>query len=113
MLTGQLPFWPRLSLAEVAALPPWNLMAAIRSHDIEFPRASWRAVSPEAQQLAAALLQRDPTRRIAAAEALAHPWFRAQLGFTPLPSSSASWSRRPVEAADDVAFTSRVAALHL
>ncbi|GBF90932.1 CDPK-related kinase-like [Raphidocelis subcapitata] len=90
LLTGRAPYFPNLAAEQLAALPPYAIVAAVRTHDISFPRDAWRGISPEARALVAALLQRDPAARITAAEALAHPWLRRALGYAPQPSSGAA-----------------------
>jgi len=133
MLTGRLPFWSNLELEQVAALPPWSILAAVRSHEIGYPRPAWRGVSPEAKRLVASMLQRDPGARISAAEALAHPWFERVLGFTPQPSSGRGrgceeggeeevgveeggvqqQQQQQQRASNVVEFTQHIAAMHL
>lgn len=66
LLTGRLPFWQNLSLPEVASLPPYAIIAAVRTHDVSYPRATWSKLSKEAQQLVAAMLERNPPDRISA-----------------------------------------------
>eukprot|EP00882_Tetradesmus_deserticola_P004978 GHRQ01005247.1.p1 GENE.GHRQ01005247.1~~GHRQ01005247.1.p1 ORF type:complete len:460 (+),score=164.08 GHRQ01005247.1:657-2036(+) len=88
MLTGRLPFWRGKSLADVSKLQPYEVMAAIRTHEVRFPRELWTPLSADAQQLVARLLDRDPATRITAQQALAHPWLAGQLGYTPTPSGA-------------------------
>lgn len=45
---------------------------------VRFADEQWRNFGTEAQRLAAAMLSRDPAKRVAAREALAHPWFAAK-----------------------------------
>jgi calcium-dependent protein kinase len=111
LLTGRLPFWTDKTLAEVARLPPYAIIAAVRSHDVSFPRDAWAGVSAEARQLVAAMLERNPADRVAAPAALAHPWFARALGAAPRPSGE---EREAAEALSNVAeWGDRVAALHL
>lgn len=119
LLTGKLPFWQNMSLKQVASLPPYAIVAAVRTHDVSYPRATWAAVSAEAQQLVAAMLQRDPAQRITAAEALAHPWFRRMLGHEPRPSGGERGRQQEGGGGDEpeeknvAEFTARIAAMHL
>ncbi|GBF91720.1 CDPK-related kinase-like [Raphidocelis subcapitata] len=111
LLTGRLPFWTDKTLAQVAALPPYAIIAAVRTHDVSFPRATWAGISPEARQLVAAMLERNPAARISAPAALAHPWFAKALGAAPRPSGE---EREEAESISNVVeFGHRVAALHL
>lgn len=88
MLTSKLPFWQNKSAEEIAALPPWAIVGAVRTYDISYPRSTWGGISREAQQLVASMLDRNPAERITADKALAHPWFARVLGFTPKPSGA-------------------------
>jgi calcium/calmodulin-dependent protein kinase I len=90
MLSGRLPFWSNLTHEEVAALPPWSILAGCRCNEVSFPRAQWAGISPHARALCEALLQRDPRTRPTAAETLAHPWLRAALGYTPQPTGESA-----------------------
>lgn len=87
MLTGRLPFWPKKTLSEVAKLPPYEVLAGARTHEVQYPRSLWADISPQARQLVERMLDRNPATRISAADALQHPWLCATLGFTPTPSS--------------------------
>eukprot|EP00775_Hariotina_reticulata_P011054 gene11054-11209_t len=86
MLTGRLPFWRNKTLEEVSKLPPYEIVAAVRTYEVQYPRELWAHISPEAQQLVSCMLDRNPATRITAEQALAHPWFTAMLGYTPTPS---------------------------
>jgi serine/threonine protein kinase len=96
---------------QVAALPPYAIIAAVRTNDISFPRDVWAGISKEARALVAAMLERDPAARISAAEALAHPWFARALGFTPRPTGEAAAEAAAIT--NIVEFSARVAAMHL
>jgi serine/threonine protein kinase len=97
LLSGRLPYWGannaprrglpggadggsssgRASLEEGASaavpanLKPYQLLAAIRTA----PIGAWPGASAEARDLVSRMLERDPRRRITAAEALRHPFF--------------------------------------
>ena len=73
LLTGRFPFWENVrdcSLQQV-----WK---AILSEDIDFDAPELRQVSPAAHDLLRGLLHRNPNKRLSAAEALKHPWLRAE-----------------------------------
>ncbi|KAF6252390.1 kinase-like domain-containing protein [Scenedesmus sp. NREL 46B-D3] len=88
MLTGRLPFWRSKSLGDVSRLQPYEILAAIRTHEVQFPRELWAPISAEAQALVAGMLDRDPATRTTAQQALAHPWLSGALGYTPTPSGA-------------------------
>jgi serine/threonine protein kinase len=100
-----------LTPREVSKLPPYAILGAVRTHEVSFPRPVWAAVSPEARQLVAAMLERDPAARISAPDALAHPWLARALGAVPEATGLARERERAV--ANAVEFSARVAALHL
>lgn len=87
MLTGRLPFWPKKSLEEVAKLPAYEILAATRTYEVQFPHSMWADISPAARDLVERMLDRNPATRITAAQALQHPWISAALGAL-LPASS-------------------------
>jgi serine/threonine protein kinase len=111
MLTGRLPFWQDKSLQQVAALPPYSIIAAVRTHEVSYPRETWAGVSREAQQLVARMLERNPADRVSARDALAHPWFVKVLGYAPRPTGQDAERAAAVE--NEVEFSARVAAWHL
>jgi serine/threonine protein kinase len=100
-----------MSLQQIAALPPYAIIAAVRTNDISFPREAWAGISPEARQLVEAMLERNPAARISAAEALAHPWFARALGCAPQPTGEAAAQAAAIT--NVVEFSARVAAMHL
>lgn len=97
MLTGHLPFWRSKSLQDVAKLPPYEVLAATRCNEVQFPRELWCNISPQAKDLVALMLDRNPATRITADQALTHPWLAAVLGYTPKPSSSTAVVNNVVE----------------
>ncbi|RLN66751.1 hypothetical protein BBJ29_000004 [Phytophthora kernoviae] len=64
MLTGYQPFYPPHMCIEENA---------------DFSDRVWKTISANAKSLVEGLLQRDPTKRLTAAEALAHPWFESAM----------------------------------
>jgi calcium-dependent protein kinase len=106
MLTGRLPFWPSKTLEQVAALPGYQLLAAIRTHEVQFPRALWRGISVQARELVSRMLERDPAARITAAQALQHPWLASALGAPSSSSSSSSSSSAGSDAGSDSSSSS-------
>ncbi|OQR98993.1 protein kinase [Achlya hypogyna] len=60
MLTGFQPFYPP---------------SACTNEPVEFQPRMWKKFSPEAQDFVTHLLERDPTKRFTAEQALTHPWF--------------------------------------
>ena len=63
-----------LLLGRNPAMPPALLHSCLQHHSY-YNTASWAPVD------------RDSTTRITVDQALAHPWFRRMLGFTPKPST--------------------------
>mmetsp|Transcript_18841 Transcript_18841/g.52567 ORF Transcript_18841/g.52567 Transcript_18841/m.52567 type:complete len:386 (+) Transcript_18841:719-1876(+) len=70
MITGQFCFWGNFE-----ECTPHSVMDAVLNQDVTFDDPGWAMVSPEAIDLVKKLLQRDPSKRITAAEALQHQWF--------------------------------------
>ncbi|CCI46977.1 unnamed protein product [Albugo candida] len=60
MLTGYRPFYPPRACVE---------------EDVDFGDATWHKISPQAKHLVQHLLERDPTKRFTAEQALSHEWF--------------------------------------
>jgi serine/threonine protein kinase len=58
---------------------PGRLRDGIVNRAPLFPRDPWDALSPRARGLVASMLEKDPSRRISAAAAAAHPWFAEAL----------------------------------
>ncbi len=55
-------------------------MKAVIMEDIPLDYGPWLSVSPECLHFLQRLLQRDPTQRATALEALEHPWFQRHFG---------------------------------
>ncbi|CAI5465125.1 unnamed protein product [Closterium sp. Yama58-4] len=65
MLSGIPPFWESTNR---------SLEQAIRNKKLSFKHWKWADVSVEAKELISRMLEKDPSKRITAQEALAHPW---------------------------------------
>ncbi|CAI7800154.1 unnamed protein product [Closterium sp. NIES-53] len=65
MLSGIPPFWESTNR---------SLEQAIRSKKVSFKHWKWVDVSAEAKELITRMLEKDPSKRITAQEALEHPW---------------------------------------
>ena len=74
------PHARRRDLAECQEATLEQVIQAVTTAPIPIQDALWLHMSPKGQDLMAALLQRDPSRRPSAAAALRHPWFQEQLG---------------------------------
>lgn len=77
LLTGRYPFWEAQRAELEHRLPAYQVMLAVCSAPISFSGPELRAVSREARQLLAALLERNPAARPTSQQALEHPWFAA------------------------------------
>ncbi|KAF1783191.1 Protein kinase, ATP binding site [Phytophthora cactorum] len=64
MLTGYQPFYPPHACIE---------------EDADFSDRVWKTISADAKDLVQRLLERDPAKRLTAAEALAHSWFESAM----------------------------------
>jgi serine/threonine protein kinase len=61
---------------------------------VTFPEQFWTGVSAEGHELVTLMLQKDPSRRITAADALQHRWFLGSEGKTQPLSSAVDNMRR-------------------
>ena len=68
LLSGSAPFNP--SNGDVDAM-----LDAIKAGALSFPSPVWESVSHDARDLVSGLLRVDPSSRLSAEQALAHPWF--------------------------------------
>jgi serine/threonine protein kinase len=59
----------------LAGYSPFYPYSACLHEPVSFPKAVWSSVSSEAKDLVAKLLTLDPSKRITASQARAHPWF--------------------------------------
>lgn len=91
MLVGRLPFFDTLNTPP----SPMELAITLMAGELDLRAPELTTASPEAIDLIAALLNRDPAERPSAQSALVHPWF-ARLSATKdwvLPE----WSRRSID----------------
>ncbi|CAB4290366.1 unnamed protein product [Prunus armeniaca] len=67
LLCGSRPFWARTES---------GIFRAVLKADPSFDEAPWPSLSPEAKDFVKRLLNKDPRKRMTAAQALSHPWIR-------------------------------------
>ncbi|KAM7482529.1 hypothetical protein LguiB_007112 [Lonicera macranthoides] len=67
LLCGSRPFWARTES---------GIFRAVLKADPSFDEAPWPVLSSEAKDFVKRLLNKDPRKRISAAQALSHPWIR-------------------------------------
>ncbi|XP_027345639.1 CDPK-related kinase 5 isoform X1 [Abrus precatorius] len=67
LLCGSRPFWARTES---------GIFRAVLKADPSFDEAPWPSLSSEARDFVKRLLNKDPRKRISAAQALSHPWIR-------------------------------------
>jgi len=70
LLTGHFPFSGKKTS---------TIFKAITDTPLDMRKSYWRSISKEAKELVKALLEKDPAKRMTAAEALAHPWIADRL----------------------------------
>eukprot|EP00980_Cylindrotheca_fusiformis_P005411 scaffold1157_cov122-Cylindrotheca_fusiformis.AAC.3 len=64
----------------LCGFPPFNgdsdgeILFTIKNANLSFPSPEWDDISPMAKDFVMALLDRDPSKRLSASEALKHPW---------------------------------------
>ncbi|CAL1389411.1 unnamed protein product [Linum trigynum] len=68
LLCGSRPFWARTESG--------IFRSVLKAEPKNFDEASWATISPEAKDFVKRLLNKDPRRRMTAAQALSHPWLR-------------------------------------
>lgn len=71
ILSGYHPFDPRGEADQA------TILAAIQSAVVSFEDPVWTCVSDSAKDLISKLLVADPSKRLTAAQAIAHPWMRS------------------------------------
>ncbi|XP_054795999.1 CDPK-related kinase 5-like [Prosopis cineraria] len=67
LLCGSRPFWARTES---------GIFRAVLKADPSFDEAPWPSLSLEAKDFVRRLLNKDPRKRLSAAQALSHPWIR-------------------------------------
>ncbi|CAN1343657.1 CDPK-related kinase 5 [Linum perenne] len=67
LLCGSRPFWARTES---------GIFRAVLKADPSFDEAPWPSLSPEARDFVKRLLNKDPRKRLTAAQALSHPWIK-------------------------------------
>ncbi|MED6120099.1 CDPK- kinase 5 [Stylosanthes scabra] len=67
LLCGSRPFWARTES---------GIFRAVLKADPSFDEPPWPSLSTEAKDFVKRLLNKDPRKRISAAQALSHPWLR-------------------------------------
>ncbi|XP_010268715.1 PREDICTED: CDPK-related kinase 5 [Nelumbo nucifera] len=67
LLCGSRPFWARTES---------GIFRAVLKADPSFDEPPWPTLSPEAKDFVKRLLNKDPRKRMSAAQALSHPWIR-------------------------------------
>ncbi|KAM5549162.1 CDPK-related kinase 5 [Rosa sericea] len=67
LLCGSRPFWARTES---------GIFRAVLKADPSFDEAPWPSLSVEAKDFVKRLLNKDPRKRMTAAQALSHPWMR-------------------------------------
>ncbi|KAH7833544.1 hypothetical protein Vadar_007427 [Vaccinium darrowii] len=67
LLCGSRPFWARTES---------GIFRAVLKADPSFVEAPWPSLSSEAKDFVKRLLNKDPRKRMTAAQALSHPWIR-------------------------------------
>lgn len=67
LLCGSRPFWARTES---------GIFKAVLKADPNFDDPPWPSLSSESKDLVKGLLNKDPEKRMTAAQALSHPWFK-------------------------------------
>ncbi|KAL0031772.1 hypothetical protein WJX79_006580 [Trebouxia sp. C0005] len=75
LLTGQFPFDDKQNPFKPSVAKIWG---SILSSRVNFNRSCWAGISDEAKDFVGSLLNRDPTLRPTAKEALQHPWLKGK-----------------------------------
>ncbi|XP_023003587.1 CDPK-related kinase 5-like [Cucurbita maxima] len=67
LLCGSRPFWARTES---------GIFKSVLKVDPNFEDPPWPSLSPESKDVVKRLLNKDPEKRMSAAQALSHPWFK-------------------------------------
>jgi calcium-dependent protein kinase len=78
MLTGQFPFW-NTDMAGLHKIHPRQILQDIQSGQVLTNISACRHLSAGAMDVVLRMLEKDPSKRITAAEALQHPWVRQHM----------------------------------
>ncbi|KAL4539394.1 hypothetical protein Ndes2437B_g02227 [Nannochloris sp. 'desiccata'] len=76
LLTGRFPFDDRTNPMSPSLSKVWK---SILTDELNFSRSHWDGISDEAKDFVKMLLNKDPTKRPTAKEALKHPWLRGRI----------------------------------
>jgi calcium-dependent protein kinase len=85
LIAARFPFWPSLDDCRTRTLE--EVMNSVIAADIPLDYGPWLIMSNQGLDLFQRLTHRDPGRRITAAEALEHPWFKTHF----------KWKSEPAE----------------
>jgi len=88
LLHGKLPYSSKLKGHSVRDV--WEM---ILNSDIDFSPSTWADFSSDSKDFVASLLQRDPSKRLSAVDALKHPWLQEGGAL----ESSSQEQNRPLE----------------
>ncbi|KAG1666313.1 hypothetical protein FOA52_004795 [Chlamydomonas sp. UWO 241] len=76
LLTGRLPFDDHANPSNARLSEIWR---SVLCDDVDFTKKGWGGISAEGKAFVASLLQRDPTKRPTAQQALQHPWLKGDV----------------------------------
>ncbi len=76
LLTGRFPFDDRSNPISPSLSKVWK---SILTDEVDFKRSHWSGISDDAKDFVKMLLNKDPSKRPTAKEALKHPWLRGRI----------------------------------
>jgi len=76
LLTGRFPFDDRTNPVSPSLSKVWK---SIFTDELNFKRSHWDGISDDAKDFVKTLLNKDPTKRPTAKEAMKHPWLRGRI----------------------------------
>jgi len=76
LLTGRFPFDDRTNPGSPSLSKVWK---SIITDELNFNKSHWDGISDDAKDFVKILLNKDPTKRPTAKEALKHPWLRGRI----------------------------------